>query len=132
LGLIVSAIRGGGPEAFDLLSVAIFLWNGYWWLLRIGFQVEVVGGVLEWRAPLKKRRVPIDELSGNGSMWMGFEKLKVRDQRSLIVLTGDRGWITFLESLNRATGSETFQVSALNRLMVKMQWSRSSDGYYED
>ncbi len=125
-------IRGSGPVAFTVLWVSAYLWNGYWFLLRIGFRVEVVDDVLEWRAPLAKRSVPIGELSGNRSMWMGFETLKVTGQRSLIVLSRDRGWITFLESLNRATGSDTFHVSALNRLMVRMPGSSWSDGYYED
>ncbi|MEO8697467.1 MAG: hypothetical protein ABI658_28465 [Acidimicrobiales bacterium] len=132
IGLIVATVRGSAPVAFTVLWVAALLWNGYWFLLRFGFQVEVVDGVLNWRDPLARRSVPIAELTGNGSMWMGFERLKVINQQSLMVLTRGLGWISFLESLNHVTGSEAFRPTTMNRLAAKMPGSRRVDGYYEE
>src|SRR6266487_4146282 len=42
--------------------VAVLCWNGYWFLLRIVYQLEVRGGVLWWWAPLRAGQVPIGEV----------------------------------------------------------------------
>jgi hypothetical protein len=41
------------PAWFRLSWLVALCWNGYWFLLRVVYQLEVRGGVLRWWAPLR-------------------------------------------------------------------------------
>jgi hypothetical protein len=62
VAILVNLVEGGtGPPAvFVLLWVAAYLWNLYWWLFRIAFEVGVVrGSTLRWRSIARTREVPL-------------------------------------------------------------------------
>ena len=61
VGVVLPA-AGAAPAWFAVLWVAVLCWNGYWFLLRIVYQLEVRGGVLWWWAPLRAGQVPIGEV----------------------------------------------------------------------
>ena len=62
--VLVSQISGGrGPGVpFMALWLAIGLWNGYFWLIRVAYKIELDDGELFWFAPFRHGRLPIAEL----------------------------------------------------------------------
>jgi hypothetical protein len=57
--VVVQAAAGGeGPSlASVVLGLLAYVWNAYWWLLRIASGVTLRDGVLEWEAPLRTARI---------------------------------------------------------------------------
>ena len=62
VGILLATRTFPAPAWFVLLWMAVFGWNGYWFLPRIVCQLEVRGGVLWWWAPLRSGQVPIAEV----------------------------------------------------------------------
>lgn len=44
VGILVAAASGHGPVAFSIVWVAIAVWNGYWFLLRVVYDLELSDG----------------------------------------------------------------------------------------
>lgn len=58
--LVVTTVRGDGPPVwFAVLWLAALAWNAYWFLLRVCTEVEVSGGTLRWRTPLRRGSAPV-------------------------------------------------------------------------
>lgn len=54
---------GGPPIAFIALWIAIAIWNGYWFLFRIAYHLEVNDQTLRWRAPFRQGTVSLLDIS---------------------------------------------------------------------
>jgi len=129
--LPVSLVGGEPPIGFTLFWVGAVAWNAYWFLFRIGYQVEVDGQVVTWRTPLRRRTADLNRLTGVGSLWMGFSRLTVDGERSLFMMTLGPGWVTFLQALAQAHPTATFPPTALDRLGAR--WPGAGwfgPGYY--
>jgi hypothetical protein len=59
--LTVTTLRGGeGPGVWFLVAfVGAWLWNAYWFLLRVCTEVEVDDRTVRWRTPLRRGSVPV-------------------------------------------------------------------------
>lgn len=65
VALLVAALGGGHdapPLAFSLLWIAIAVWNAYWFLWRVAYQLELDDEQLRWHAPLRQGVIPLAEL----------------------------------------------------------------------
>jgi hypothetical protein len=47
---------------FALLWTAILIWNGYWFLARLCYRLELGDGGLYWYTPLRHGHIPLSEL----------------------------------------------------------------------
>lgn len=50
----------GAPVFFWVLWALALAWNGYWFLWRVPLDVELTGGLLRWRAPLRSGELALD------------------------------------------------------------------------
>src|SRR4051812_26839451 len=65
VALVVAALSGGNgspPLVLSLLWSAIAVWNGYWFLWRVAYQLELDHEQLRWWAPLRRGVIPLAEL----------------------------------------------------------------------
>ncbi len=132
IGLTAATIAGNGPPMlFTVLWVSAAVWNAYWFLWRIGFSIEVDGTTVTWRAALRRRELTLSDLTGNGSLWMNLDRIKVQEGRSLLVMPGDRSWVTFLDALNEVHPGHPFAPTTMNRLAAKWPLSGMFTGYYD-
>lgn len=130
--IALAAIRGDVPWPFAALWVLGLLWNAYWFLVRFGYCIEVDGSDVRWRSVLRQRSVAVTDLTGNGSLWPSFSRVKVRDAASLMMMTG-RGWAQFLERLSEVHAGARFQATATDRFVERAStltmWR--TNGFYE-
>lgn len=68
---LVQAFEGhrGPPLLFMLVWFAGLGWNLYWWLFRVAYRVELVGGTLQWRAPLAGGTMPVSAIDSVGRLF---------------------------------------------------------------
>jgi len=65
VGLLVAlavGTKGGPPVLFSLGWIAIAAWNGYWFLFRVAYRLNVDHDVLLWSAPLRGGTVPLADI----------------------------------------------------------------------
>ena len=125
-----SLTTGSPPIGFVAGWVAILAGNGYWFLFRIGYQLDVDGATVTWRAPLRRRSVPLSDIEGNGAIWFGFPRLRVRLGRSLLI-AGGPGWVDFLAAL--ATVCPTADIAPTTTDRLAARWplaGRFRSGFY--
>jgi len=62
-GLVAQVSGGRGPGVpFMLLWLAICLFNGYVWLIRVAYKIELDHGDLFWFSPFRRGSIPISEI----------------------------------------------------------------------
>jgi hypothetical protein len=60
IAAVVMIVNPGGPPVwFLVLWIAALGWNAYWYLVRFATSVEVDGGTLRWRTPLRRGSAPV-------------------------------------------------------------------------
>jgi hypothetical protein len=128
--LVLDALFGDGPMLFAAVFIGVLIWNTYWFAWRIGWSIEVDGDTVEWRTMLRTRTLRLDDLLGNDT-FHGWQRLHARGGYSPIMMTPDRGWITFLERLNACRSDRPFRPTRLSRFGERWPGSRGSNGYYE-
>jgi hypothetical protein len=125
--VVVAASNGTVPWSFAGLVILALLWNAYWFLWRIGYSIEVDGRTALWRSVLRRRSVPLSDLTGNGSSWPNFSSVTVRDGQALVVTMTGRGWADFLERLNEVESDLRFQPAGIHPASMG-----GMNGFYEN
>ena len=60
VGFVTAAAMSNAPLlVFAALWVAALLWNGYWFLLRLVYDLELDGDVIRWRTPLRSGTIAV-------------------------------------------------------------------------
>jgi hypothetical protein len=93
VAILVNLLEGGtGPPAvFVLLWRAAYLWNLYWGLFRIAFEVCVVqGSTLRWRSIARTREVPLARIERIETPYppfgFGLKRIVVDGDRSPLIM----------------------------------------------
>jgi hypothetical protein len=67
IAIVVFAVnvgsKSGPPVAFILFFSFAALWNAYWFLFRMAYEVSFDDHDLQWRAPLRSGTLPLLELT---------------------------------------------------------------------
>jgi hypothetical protein len=136
--VVVSASLGGAGYArqslsFALLWTAILIWNGYWFLLRIVYQVEVGAGVLSWRAPLRSGQVPVTEVVAIRPSSLAGHIVQTR-RGKIVVAFSTMGFDEFGAALRALEPSISVRVGWLRppRPGLPGRWSGGSGFYRSD
>lgn len=102
VGLIVGSVLGAkGPEGpFLVLWVLAFVWNAYWWLLRIAYRLDLTETELLWRTPLRKGRIQLVDLVELRPFILGsnVEIVISRQERKVMVIV-TRGFADYLDEI---------------------------------
>lgn len=100
VGILVAAASGHGPVAFSIVWVAIAVWNGYWFLLRVVYDLELSDGTLTWRTPLRSGAVSVAELGELRPSRFGsnLEIIELVDGSRLVVFVR-KGFRAFADQL---------------------------------
>jgi hypothetical protein len=118
------------PAGFVLGWIAILGWNGYWFLLRIVYQLEVRGGVLWWRAPLRSGQVPITEVVAVRPSRVAVTGHVVTTRRGTILVTfATPGFAEFAAALQAVQPTVSVRVGLLAQPAVPRRW-REGAGFY--
>jgi hypothetical protein len=96
IGLAVTEAAGARhmpPVWFVLLWLAALAWNGYWFLFRLCYRLELADGVVHWFTPLRSGWVSVAEVRGArpafnlSSRWFNFvEVIDLANHRPLLVM----------------------------------------------
>jgi hypothetical protein len=113
---------------FALFLAAVLIWNAYWFLLRLVYQLEVGGGALTWRAPLRSGQVPLTEVVEiRPSRLYGYAVVTRR--RTIMVAFATVGFGEFAAELQRAHPSVAVRVGSLLNVRAPRRW-REGSGFY--
>ncbi len=81
------------PVWFVLLWIAALGWNGYWFLLRLCWRLDLADGVVHWFTPLRSGWVSVAEVRGarpafnlSSSRFNFVEAIDLANRRPLLVL----------------------------------------------
>ena len=93
VAMLVNLLAGGTgpPAAFVILWLAAFVWNLYWGLFRIAFEVGVVrGSTLRWRSITRTREIPLARVKGIATPYppfaLGLKRIIVDGDRSPLIV----------------------------------------------
>jgi hypothetical protein len=132
IGLVVGTATTGDPGWFFTgFWVFALVWNAYWFLWGVGHSIEVAGERVTWKTTLRTREIDLMDLSGNETSWLGADRFNVRFAPSMLVLSSGRGWLQFLDAMNRAHPDHPFVPTRRNQLLGKWPFSGATTGYYE-
>lgn len=96
----------------------------------VGHRVEVRGDRVHWQALVRRRVVPLADLTGNGTAYPGgIAKLKCRTGPTLYVYANDRGWSQFLDALNQVHPDRPFRPTRIDRWVAAVPWSGIFNGF---
>ena len=63
VGFVTAAAMSNAPLlVFAALWVATLLWNGYWFLLRLVYDLELDGDAIRWRTPLRSGTITLSDV----------------------------------------------------------------------
>lgn len=107
-------------------------WNGYWFLLRIVYQLEVRGGVLWWWAPLRSGQVPITEVVAVRPSRVAMTGHVVATRRGRIwVPFATPGFGEFAAALQAVQPTVSVRVGRLAQPSYPRRWLAGA-GFYRD
>jgi hypothetical protein len=129
---VVLLATGAAPAWVAVGWVAVLGWNGYWFLLRIVYQLEVAGGVLGWRAPLRAGQVPIGEVVAIRPSRVAMLGHVVTTRRGTIWVTfATPGFAEFAAALQAAQPMLSVRVGRLAQVQYPRRWLAGA-GFYRD
>ena len=126
LALTIGALSSKGPPAaFALLWCAALVWNAYWFLWRMAFELELDGEVMRWQVPLRKGQLKVANITevrpskfGSSAMVM-----KMNDGSSLLVMVR-KGLSSFTDVLQSARPDLSIRLGRYSRIAESMPgWS---------
>ena len=129
VGIVVLA-AGPSSASFAVLWAAAVCWNGYWFLLRIVYQLEVADGVLRWRAPLRAGHVPIGEVVAIRPSRIYGHVVTTR-RGTILVAFASAGFEEFAAALQATQPMVSVRVGGLTRLNYPRRWLAGS-GFYRN
>lgn len=96
----VAAMSNASLLVFAALWVAALSWNGYWFLLRLVYDLELDGDVVRWRTPLRSGTVPLSDVVELRPSRFGSnaEVFELADRRRLLVFVR-KGFRAFADEL---------------------------------
>src|SRR5262245_39955645 len=119
VALIVMAATGESISLpFVLFWIVAFAWNAYWWLFRVVFSLTLRDGDLEWEAPLRRGRIPTDDVTSLGPAALVPSLLLLKHAGggpSLLVVQG-KGFADFASALLEARPDLDVRAGALGRM----------------
>jgi hypothetical protein len=131
--LLLTTSTFPAPAGFALLWIAIVCWNGYWFLLRIVYQLEVAGGVLWWRAPLRSGQVPITEVVAVRPSRVAVTGHVVATRRgTILVAFATPGFAEFAAALRAVQPTVSVRVGRLAQPAVPRRWLEGAGFYRHD
>jgi hypothetical protein len=93
IAMLVNLLAGGiGPPApFVVFWLAAYVWNAYWWLFRIAYEVGVVhGSNLRWRSITTTREMPLERVKRIETpippFGIGLKRIVVEGDRSPLII----------------------------------------------
>lgn len=101
VGLAIAAAMTSPPVlVFVALWVAALLWNGYWFLLRIVYDLVLDGDVLRWRTPVRSGTVKLSDVVELRPSRLGSnaEVIEFADRSRLIVFVR-KGFKAFADEM---------------------------------
>ena len=123
VALIVLAATGDGSISlpFVLLGIVAIAWNAYWWLFRVAFSLTLRDGAVEWETPLRRGRIPTDDLTSLGptALVPSLLLLKHTGGPSLLVVQG-KGFGEFAAVLRQARPDLDVRAGSLGRMADRM------------
>ena len=118
----VDLIEGRGSWGFDAVFVAVLVWNGYWWLLRIASSLSVGPDGVRWVAPLRSGEVAGSDLVSVRSVsWLpgSFVAIRGRTGRSILVIS-QKGFGDFLSELRAQFPHVDVRVGRMSTLRERL------------
>ncbi len=133
VGILLATRLFPAPAWFVLLWMAVFGWNGYWFLLRIVYQLEVRGGVLWWWAPLRSGQVPIAEVVAVRPSRVAVTGHVVATRRGTIWVTfATPGFAEFAAALQAVQPTVSVRVGRLAQPVYPRRWLEGAGFYRAD
>jgi hypothetical protein len=102
IAMLVASTSGAPdapPPGFVALWCVAVVWNGYWWLLRMPSRLELAGGVLKWKTPLRGGEIPIADLREVRPSRMAGRTAVFLHGKGQLTVTVTKGFQQFLDSL---------------------------------
>ena len=89
--VVAGTVRGTAFSVpFAIYSVVTYLWNSYWFLLRIACRVTLRAGILEWQAPLRTETLWLSDIASIRALRLLPNMISIRRHAgpSLFLLVG--------------------------------------------
>src|SRR6185437_9865025 len=84
-----------GPGVlFGVVWFAILLWNGYWFLFRISYRIELEGDRVRWFTAFRHGEFAIDELTSIGAPPLMYQLSIFKRRSGPSVITMVQGGLT--------------------------------------
>jgi hypothetical protein len=120
MAVVLPCLHHGPPGWFTTLWIAGVVWNGYWFLLRVVYRLDLSNDQLEWRTPLRHGTVPLSQLREVRSMRGGgnlavFVTAGGDSPRALV----RRGFSEFTATLQQATPGLQVRLGWQGRLAAR-------------
>ena len=129
--LVSSFVSGDPPALFEAVCLAAGVWSAYRLLWRCGYQMEVDGTRVIWKAVLRTREVDLLDITGNRGLFGFGDSFQVRDAPGLVLLHRAGGWHEFLNALDGRHPSHPFTESWNHSLIAVVPVADRLYGYYE-
>ena len=126
VGLVAAiSTKSGPPTIFVVLWLFALVWNGYWFFLRVAYQLELTGNELRWRAPFRSGVVPLDQLVAMRPHRFGssIEVLELREGSKVLVMVR-KGFADFAAEVQVAAPQVRVRVGVLARVGERLPGPR--------
>jgi hypothetical protein len=99
-GVVASS---GPPLFFALVWVLVVIWNGYWFLFRIAYRLDLTESSLAWRTPLRSGTIALIDLVEMRPSRFGSsaEVLRLSDGSKVLVMVR-KGFVDFMAEVQAA------------------------------
>jgi hypothetical protein len=132
VGILLAATRTFPTPAWFVLFWSAIAWNGYWFSLRVVYQLEVRGGVLWWWAPLRSGQVPVTEVVAVHPSRVAVTGHVVATRRGTIWVTfATPAFAEFAAALQAVQPTMSVRVGRLAQPVVPRRWLTGA-GFYRD
>jgi hypothetical protein len=130
VGAILLLTTGTQPAWFALWWTAMVGLNGYWFLLRSVYQLEVRGGVLWWWAPLRSGQVPLTQVVAVRPARVDMIGHVVATRQGTIWVTfATPGFAEFAAALGAVQPTVSVRVGRLAQVSGPRRWLEGA-GFY--
>jgi hypothetical protein len=101
--LVAAVVASSGPSLFALVWVLGVIWNGYWFLFRIAYRLDLTESSLAWRTPLRSGTIALIDLVEMRPSRFGSsaEVLRSSDGSKVLVMVR-KGFVDFMAEVQAA------------------------------
>jgi hypothetical protein len=119
VGISVASVwsKVGPPLWFVVLWLLALVWNGYWFLVRIAYRLDLSDTELLWRTPLRNGAIELADLVEMRPYRLGLsiEVLQLADGSKVLVIVR-KGFIDFTKEVNNAAPHVPVRVGAFAKI----------------